>query len=124
MARNCGLSLQACTYFLTRAPSRVSLSLARFLKGADMDDKLSRRDLLKKTVAGVSTATFFHVLPPQDSFVVAPKPSVVSSGSVLAESSAILPLALIFPSPRFRLRTCSSLSVSTLSRTRIHPTRA
>jgi len=58
-----------------------------------MDDKLSRRDLLKKTVAGVSTATFFHVLPPQDSFVVAPKPSVVSSGSVLAESSAILPLA-------------------------------
>lgn len=58
-----------------------------------MDDhKISRRDLLKKTMAGVSSAALFHASPLQEQSMLFPPES--ASGGLLdaAESSAILPL--------------------------------
>ncbi|HEY6943601.1 MAG TPA: hypothetical protein VI431_00570 [Candidatus Acidoferrum sp.] len=57
-----------------------------------MDDKLSRRDLLKKTVAGVSTSALFHAASWRESFVAMPEASGDTAAPGPTESPAILPL--------------------------------
>ena len=58
-----------------------------------MDDKISRRDLLKKTVAGVSSAALFSAAS-REGAVTAPHESVVlPAASPGPESSPILPLS-------------------------------
>src|SRR5258707_1632027 len=54
-----------------------------------MDDKISRRDLLKKTVAGVTTAALFPSISSQPA---AAESAFVPASPSPAESSAILPL--------------------------------
>ena len=68
-----------------------------------MDDKISRRDLLKKTVAGVSTAALFHAAPWSEQ--LAPRSSVSNPALVSGspEAPAILPLTSptdVFVPPR------------------------
>jgi hypothetical protein len=57
-----------------------------------MDDKLSRRELLKKTVAGVSTAALFHAAEWPASPSAAPESAVAPASAGRANASRILPL--------------------------------
>ena len=57
-----------------------------------MDDKLSRRELLKKTVAGVSTAALFHAAEWPASPTAASESAVAPASAGPANASRILPL--------------------------------
>ena len=72
----------------------------RLSEPANMEDKLSRRELLKKTVAGVSTAALFRGAPPKAS-PLAPSESPVARAS----ATSVLPLTStsdVFTPPRGR----------------------
>lgn len=56
------------------------------------DDKISRRDLLKKTVAGISTAALLRAVPRQESIAPLAASNAYTVSPVPAESSAVLPL--------------------------------
>jgi len=100
-----------------------------------MDDKISRRNLLKKTVAGVSTAAFLGTASKQGaswkgSPVVPDEEGIAPMGLHPAESSPIVPLTntsdvyipprgivslssvSIFQSPQFPSKTSRFLSFS------------
>src|SRR5438876_6583188 len=57
-----------------------------------MEDQLSRRELLKKTVAGVSTAALFHAARWPASPSAASESAVAPASAGPANASAVLPL--------------------------------
>jgi hypothetical protein len=57
-----------------------------------MDDTLSRRELLKKTVAGVSCAALFHATPWRESLAADSESMLGTASAGPAGSSSILPL--------------------------------
>lgn len=56
------------------------------------DDKLSRRELLKRTVAGVSSAALLRAVPRRETLTPAQPPDASLGGAAPVESAAILPL--------------------------------